>query len=123
MTMHLLPIYVTSTRLNRKSRKRKFTQKQIKAHQEHEKFLKKMGINEGVSGKVTERIANPNYAGSNPVTLSNPTSDKICGVAPKKQQQKYTGTFIRGIATMHKSNLVPVSREDNPEDYAKMRRN
>ena len=31
--------------------------------------------------------------------------------------------FIQGIATMHKSNLVPVTREGNPKDYATMRRN
>jgi hypothetical protein len=34
----------------------------------------------------------------------------------------YTGDYIIGIATMHKSNLVPVGRGDNPVDYATMRR-
>lgn len=41
----------------------------------------------------------------------------------KTESQKYTGDYIVGIATMHKSNLVPVSRGDNPVDYATMRRN
>ena len=49
-----------------------------KINQEHEKFLKKMGVkNVDVSGKATERIANPSYAGSNPVIHSIPTSDII----------------------------------------------
>jgi hypothetical protein len=43
------------------------------------------------------------------------------GAKPKPKQ--YTGDFIVGIATMHKSNLVPVTREGCPKDYATMRRN
>ena len=42
MTMHLLPVYFTTTKHSRK-RKRKFSQRHDKARQEHEKFLKKMG--------------------------------------------------------------------------------
>ena len=41
--------------------------------------------------------------------------------APVKSQQ-YTGTLIMGIATMHKSNLVPVLNGDDAVDVAKMRR-
>ena len=40
-----------------------------------------------------------------------------------KPNQTYSGAAIRGIATMHKSNAVPVSNEQNPTDYATMRRN
>lgn len=41
----------------------------------------------------------------------------------RKKPLVYTGDYVVGIATMHKSNMVPVGREDSPEDYAKMRRN
>lgn len=41
----------------------------------------------------------------------------------KKERQVYTGDYIVGIATMHKSNLVPVTREQDPVEYATMRRN
>lgn len=41
----------------------------------------------------------------------------------KRESMKYTGDYIVGIATMHKSNLVPVSREDDPVAYSTMRRN
>ena len=41
----------------------------------------------------------------------------------KPERPEYTGDYIVGIATMHKSNLVPVGRDDNPKDYATMRRN
>jgi hypothetical protein len=51
------------------------------------------------------------------------TSDTIPTNCPKPERKEYTGDYIVGIATMHKSNLVPVGRGDNPEEYAKMRRN
>jgi hypothetical protein len=41
----------------------------------------------------------------------------------KPERPEYTGDYIVGIATMHKSNSVPVGRDDNPKDYSTMRRN
>tara|TARA_B100000029_G_C17155042_1_gene807467 strand:- start:11 stop:379 length:369 start_codon:yes stop_codon:yes gene_type:complete len=121
--MHLLPVYYTTTRYGKKSKKRKLTKRMAKINQEHEKFLKKMGVkNVDVSGKATERIANPSYAGSNPVIHSIPTSDIIPDNGNKKEQQKYTGTNILGIATMHKSNMVPITNKQAAKDIAKMRR-
>ena len=40
-------------------------------------------------------------------------------VAPPKV---YTGTKVKGIATMHKSNAVPVFSDEEAVDIAKMRR-
>lgn len=42
-----------------------------------------------------------------------------CG---KKESMKYTGTLVKGIATMHKSNAVPVISQKEAEDIARMRR-
>lgn len=41
----------------------------------------------------------------------------------RNETKQYTGSYITGIATMHKSNLVPVSRDTDPKIYATMRRN
>jgi len=41
----------------------------------------------------------------------------------KKEAPQYTGDYVIGIGTMHKSNLVPVTRGSGAEDIAKMRRN
>ncbi len=49
-------------------------------------------------------------------------SKDICGVATKTEPKKYTGTLIKGIATMHKSNAVPVLNDQDAIDIAKMRR-
>ena len=48
---------------------------------------------------------------------------KIKGDCTKQEPMKYTGTLVKGIATMHKSNAVPVISQQEAEDIAKMRRN
>ena len=46
------------------------------------------------------------------------------GNCSKKETQKYTGDKLLGIATMHKSNAVPVTKDsDMAKDTARMRRN
>lgn len=40
----------------------------------------------------------------------------------KRESIKYTGTLIKGIATMHKSNAVPVIDEEQMKDISRMRR-
>jgi hypothetical protein len=40
----------------------------------------------------------------------------------KVHDQHYTGTKIKGIGTMHKSNAVPVFSDQEAQDISKMRR-
>lgn len=40
----------------------------------------------------------------------------------KPASKVYTGTLIKGIATMHKSNAVPIINDQEAVDIAKMRR-
>ena len=51
-------------------------------------------------------------------------SDKIpVGTSAKKEPQQYSGKRkLLGIATMHKSNMVPVFDAEDAKDIAKMRR-
>jgi hypothetical protein len=52
------------------------------------------------------------------------TSDVIPGNGSKREAMKYTGNELMGIATTHKSNLMPI-RKDNKQsaiDAASMRR-
>ena len=51
------------------------------------------------------------------------SKESIPAAGTKTESPKYSGDYIIGIATMHKSNLVPVGRGDDPENYATMRRN
>jgi hypothetical protein len=40
----------------------------------------------------------------------------------KVHDQEYTGTKVKGIGTMHKSNAVPVFSDDEAKDISSMRR-
>ena len=40
----------------------------------------------------------------------------------KHKDNEYTGTKIKGIGTMHKSNAVPVFSDEEAKDISKMRR-
>lgn len=87
-----------------------------KRQEEHEAFLKKMGV----------RGTKQDYRHSMPDLSTGPrmTSDKIAGNGTAKDRQKYTGDEIAGIVVTHKSNLMPV-RKDNKQaaiDAASMRR-
>lgn len=44
------------------------------------------------------------------------------GVATLAAPKVYTGTKVKGIATMHKSNAVPVFSDEEAIDISKMRR-
>ena len=44
------------------------------------------------------------------------------GVATLAQPKVYTGTKVKGIATMHKSNAVPIFSDKQAIDISKMRR-
>ena len=47
------------------------------------------------------------------------TNESYCSKPPDKV---YTGTAMIGIATMHKSNMVPVFNTEAAKDISKMRR-
>jgi len=119
MSMHLVGPYMTTT--NYKKRKRKgLTKKDRQAQVEHEKFLTKMGVKAPTSDY---RAPMPDYRSNSRNTV--PTSDRICGHGPQKESNKYSGERqLLGIATMHKSNMVPVfaDKKEDAKDIANMRR-
>jgi len=46
----------------------------------------------------------------------------VTGAVSTKAPQQYTGTKVKGIGTMHKSNAVPIFTDDDAKDIARMRR-
>ena len=127
MSMHLVGPYMTTT--NYKKRKTKgLTKRDRNAQAEHDKWLRKKGVHpdqlEAKKAKNRETALNsiPNYtAGSR----SLPTSDRICGNGTRKEGNTYSGERqLLGIATMHKSNMVPVFADNKEEavEIARMRR-
>ena len=63
----------------------------------------------------------PNFRRDADVHYASVDSDGINTALPEKKT--YTGTLIKGIATMHKSNAVPVLNDEEARDLATMRRN
>ena len=52
--------------------------------------------------------------------IKYPSRDDSIGSTPRREPQQYTGTFVRGIATMHKSNAVPVTSDQQAVDISRM---
>ena len=51
-----------------------------------------------------------------------PSGDMYDRFVASKREMTYTGDKLLGIATMHKSNMVPVFSQESAEDIARMRR-
>ena len=66
----------------------------------------------------------PSYADIRMAEAKNYPSrdDGTVGATPRREPQQYTGTLVKGIGTMHKSNAVPVIDEEQMKDLARMRR-
>ena len=115
MTMHLVR---GMSSLNNKKRKMKKKPGWKNTLQEHDEFLKRMGV----TGKKSEyRSEIPNYRENSSQVIS---SNAVPENGTARSAVKYTGNEIAGIVTTHKSNLMPI-RRDNPQaavDAASMRR-
>lgn len=62
------------------------------------------------------------YRGSDEPKIPSLNGGLDMGVATKPPAKVYTGTKIKGIGTMHKSNAVPIFSDEEAVDIAKMRR-
>lgn len=143
MTMHLARGLTT---INTKKRKKKpLTQKQIEQYtvqwRQYNKSMRKKHMHDlqyetledyiaycrGESKPKTKREFVP-YKGDQSYQRTTPDYPSLTNSIPtgggtKKEPMKYTGDLIVGIATMHKSNAVPVMRgTKQAEEIAKMRR-
>lgn len=74
--------------------------------------------------EFTEYVAPQNFYRSADHRDKYPSVDSFgsADACSKKEPMKYTGTLIKGIATMHKSNAVPVIDQQQAEDISRMRR-
>ena len=126
--MHLVGPYMTTTQYNRK-RKPSKNKRNLVAQAEHDKWLTKRGIHPDQLAEKKKAIGNvspysiPDYRSQSTNTV--PTSDKICGNGTKKDSLQYSGERkLLGVATMHKSNMVPIfaDKKEDAKEIARMRR-
>lgn len=92
-----------------------------KVQQDHDKWLLSMGVKLNKPKRPKKGIYDiPDYKKN--LRTSPRTSDTI-GNGTAKTANKYTGNVVTGIATMHKSNAVPVTNRQQAIDISNMRRN
>lgn len=127
MSMHLVGPYMTTTKYNRK--KKASNNKRLQAAQaEHEAWLESMGVSKKqLDAKLYDQYGKRKSVNNIPDYNTGPrlTSDRVAGHGAAKERVQYTGDEIAGIVVTHKSNLMPV-RKDNKQaaiDAATMRRN
>jgi hypothetical protein len=88
---------------------------------------KKWGLEAEEKKRNRAMSAEPlSYNLSTPVGRTNtkhiPSLNTGGGVATLAAPKVYTGTKVKGIATMHKSNAVPVFSDEEAIDISRMRR-
>lgn len=128
MTMHLVGPHLSLN--GKKKGKQKFrnadaAKKARALDASWDELKKKWGVAEEPKRKrKTFEVWKPeptNYRGRNELPASlNGGADM--SPATLKESPKYTGTKMLGIATMHKSNSVPVFAQEDAIEISKMRR-
>jgi hypothetical protein len=114
-----------------RSKRKSLTVNQQRAKDKHDKWLRKRGVHPDQIRAILPYNAKGKRLGVGPMPdykshqgeRTIKTSDIVKGSTSLRQSNTYTGDFIVGVATMHKSNLVPVNRNQDGSDYATMRRN
>lgn len=102
------------------SRRKKQQREEMLRKQSEERKRQKLFAVKKRKVEFVEYVPTQPFIRETPEYPSRTTKGAI--YAEKQEAKQYTGDYITGIATMHKSNLVPVGRDDDPEIFAKMRR-
>ena len=94
---------------------------------EWKELLRRQGVEAENKKRARAMKAEPLvYRLETPVGRTNthhiPSLNTAGGVATLAPAKVYTGTKVKGIATMHKSNAVPVFSDEEAIDISKMRR-
>ena len=124
MTMHLLPAFVTTT--NTRKRKGSTSKKAALLRAEHESWVLFMTKGQKADKKVLDSFRKKAYTEGMVVDRSAFAKTGMTpGVCAKPEAKTYSGERkLIGIATMHKSNMVPVFAENKQLaiEIANMRR-
>ena len=123
--MHLEGPWLTTTGKKKGKQKFRNAEQARKAREQAEawqEILKKHGISGSKKAKTTV-VSLPTDPGPYRRETAHVASLPFTGGPCVKNPEKvYTGTKIKGIGTMHKSNAVPIFSDEEAIDIAKMRR-
>lgn len=129
MTMHLEGPWLTTT--GKKKGKIKFrnaeeARKSRELEENWKSLQKKWGVEQEDRRRKRALAAQTlEYKLSSPVDRSTAHIKSLnsgLGIASLPPAKVYTGTKVKGIGTMHKSNAVPIFSDEEAQDIARMRR-
>ena len=131
MTMHLEGPWLSTTGKKKGKRKFRNADEARKAREQADAWqdlLKRHGI-ELEKKKKNRALTAATYVPTQAPPYRRDTGPRIPSLDPtnmspclKSPDKVYTGTMIKGIGTMHKSNAVPIFSDEQAVDIAKMRR-
>ena len=102
-------------------------QAEEKRQREYEKLFARLTAPRGKVEKKTSRSFEPYKPAAEPYRRETPKYPSLnpasFGPCTLPERKVYTGTLIKGIATMHKSNAVPVINDEQAKEISQMRRN
>ena len=132
MAFHLEGPWLTTTGKKKGPRRWASAEAKRKAELLKEEWEQRLGNFKKMAPKFSKTPPPPaKPAGTLKVNLSPPPgretpyiASRDTGWVPcvKVQDTEYTGTKVKGIGTMHKSNAVPIFSDDEARDISKMRR-
>lgn len=139
MTMSLVGPYLTTTNYKKPKQKNRTKAQQVlfeQQHREYNKSMKHIGCHAQmlsiedydlyVRGLYRPKLKNVQTTyEAKPYrreTKHYPSFGNGMGSTAKIESQKYTGTLIKGIATMHKSNAIPILNKEQAIEVSNMRR-
>ena len=89
----------------------------------HQRWIAKMTQGKIADKKMLDKMWRAEYNESMMVDRSAFQKRGItAGACAKPDEKVYTGGNLLGIATMHKSNMVPIFKAEDAADIARMRR-
>lgn len=125
--MHLVGPWLTTTGKKKGKKKWRSAEHKRKA-EEYEQYRKDLEKKFGSTTKLSKSKdirtswIPPTVAPPRRVENNIPSLNSNHGSCTKKEPLFYTGTRLKGIATMHKSNMVPIFSDEEAVDVARMRR-
>lgn len=128
MTMHLVGPYLSTTGKRKGKPKFRNAEEAKRARElaeSWEKMQKKWETTSKPVAKQSKKDTSWSYSLSVPADRSTrniPSRNTGDGIAAAPKKKEYSGTLIKGLGQMHKSNAVPILNQEDAIAISSMRR-
>lgn len=125
MSMQLVGPYLTTTGKVKGKQKFRSSAHAYKVRENKEswdKLLNKYEVKPPAKRATPKEVYVPPPSHRRDTGPRHPSRDTGTGIATKAPDKVYTGNAMIGIGQLHKSNAIPVFKQEDAADIAKMRR-